>query len=144
MKRKTVLTITAFAVLSLGGCTYKQPDGTYKEGPLFAHWTKKYYPSVHAQALKDKEVLEYAKRCFTAAKDVADANNCNKGVLTRNPNFEDIEDFDEWDLEEKEEVLEVIEQNQRYIDCMIAAKNITEMADKCKEPRENITTTYLP
>ena len=140
---KIALPVIAIALLS-GGCTYKKQDGTYKEGPLFKHWTKKYYPKIHAQALKDKEVLEYAMRCFSAAEDLDDANKCNKGVLERNSQFEDIEDFDRWDENEKKEVIEVIKKNMRYFECMIGAKNITEMADKCDEPRDNITTTYLP
>ena len=105
---------------------------------------EKYYPKIHAQAIKDKEVLEFAKNCFTAAQDKEDANECNKDVLKRNPNFEDIENFNKWDEETRNEVLETIKRNIHYLECMIDAKNITEMADKCDEPRDNITTTYLP
>ena len=139
-----ILLLAVSAAILISGCTHKAIDGTYKEGPVFAHWTKKYYPKIHAQAVKDKKVLEYAKSCFSAAEDKFDANVCNEGVLKRNPKFEGIENFDEWNDEVKKDVLETIDENMRYIDCMIAAKNISEMADKCDEPRDNITTTYLP
>ena len=142
--RAKISLLSVIATLLVQGCTYKKADGTYNEGPLFAHWTQKYYPKIHAQAIEDKKVLEFAKNCFTAAQDVKDANECNNGVLKRNPNFEDIEDFDKWNDETKKEVLEIIERNMHYLECMIAAKNITEMADRCDEPRDNITTTYLP
>ena len=145
MKTKIKISLHgAVAAILVSGCTHKTMDGTYKEGPVFAHWTEKYYPKIHAQAIEDKKVLEYAKNCFSAAEDKHDANACNKGVLERNPKFEEIEDFDKWNDEIKKDVLETIDENMQYIDCMIAAKNISEMADKCDEPRDNITTTYLP
>ena len=145
MKNRAKFLLFCVVTASLfSGCTHKQADGSYKEGPLFAHITEKYYPKIHSQAIEDKKVLEYAKACFSAAQDKYDANECNRGVLERNPNFNDIEDFDRWDNQEKNKVLKIIDKNMRYIDCMIAARNITEMADRCREPWNNITTTTLP
>ena len=120
---KKILLPASFALL-LSGCGSSG-------GLLMKHLNTSYLPAVQKDARHDKEILEYGKRCLTAAKDIEEANRCNAKVRKMDP-YIDIDDFDHWDEKEKTRVIAIIDENLEEVDCILSVKNIEEALERCE------------
>ncbi|SFV61825.1 hypothetical protein MNB_SV-6-1029 [hydrothermal vent metagenome] len=129
MKSRVIIAIGSALILLLGGCA---SSNTASNGLLIRHLNKSYLPDVQKDAQYDKKTFELGRSCLSRAKTVQEANTCNDKVRKRQPDI-GIEDFKKWDEEERSKVLKIIDVNEKFVDCLIAAKHI-EMALECKEP----------
>jgi len=124
MNLSTILLFMSLFMLVFSGCS--------QNSFVVKRLNKNFLPAVKKEVAYNKEVLLVGKACFKEAKTLQEANACNDKVRKLHSDIE-VEDFKKWDEQEKQELLEIIDADERYMDCMLEAKDIKEVL-ACEEP----------
>jgi len=105
------------------------------EGILMSIITKTMLPELKKELLVEEKVLTTGRKCFAKAKNLVEANNCNRKL--EKINNEEFEDFDVWDNTTRDKLFKFIDHNLKVIDCIKKSKNATQ-ADACGDLEDDV------
>ncbi len=107
-----------------------------KEGSLVEEIINKdIIPEVKRHGRADLIAMEYAKRCFTKASTVKEANICRVNIINKYGNEYKFNKFNRWDMDMKNRVLGFLNHNTSAISCYLKADKAKDIIG-CKDPIE--------
>ena len=90
-------------------------------------------PEFHKEAPHQLKAIAYAKRCFTKAKDVQEANICTKKIVNKFGDEFAFDKFDGWDETMKSKMMDFLNHNEESLECYLKAKKADDIIP-CKDP----------
>ena len=86
------------------------------------------FPMVKQQILKEEAGARFMAKCLDKADSLKDANQCNQEALEKYPSEDDdTDDLEEWNPIIKKDILGEINNFLTSIDCIKAAKDMSEL-----------------